>query len=940
MAKKNAKNAKNSNHRAIRLRGVRVHNLRKVDLDIPLGKLICVTGVSGSGKSSLAFDTLYAEGQRRYIESFSAYTRQFLERLDKPDADLIDGIPPAIAIARKSPSRSSRSTVGTVTEIADYLRLLYAKIGEVYCHRCDRRVTHETTADVLHAVAAMEPGTRFMIAYPLAVGRDEDLEALAASLTEDGFVRAALGEQVVHLASESIPPEAHGQTIHVVVDRLVASPEPGSRVSEGVETAFGKGSGRCFLLRDGETLRFNQHYRCDYCAIEYPEPEPKLYSFNSPLGACPRCQGFGNIIDVDMDLVVPDRNKTLRDGAIAPWHTPAYEHELHELLALAEDYGIPVDVPFKDLDKKHLDLLWQGVPDRDFGGLRGFFHWLDRKKYKMHIRVFLSRWRGYSVCPECQGTRLQAVALCTRLGGQHIASVTAMKIEDAMAFFASLELAGEQAEVGGTILEQIRSRLHYLQEVGLRYLTLDRPSRTLSGGESQRVHLTTALGSSLVGTLYVLDEPSIGLHKRDVDQLIRVLVNLRDLGNTVIVVEHDESIMCSADEIVDLGPGAGEAGGRVLFQGSPQGIRRCRDSLTGDYLSGRRSIQVPLERRLPEHGMIKLVGARANNLANIDVEFPLGVLCVVTGVSGSGKSTLVQDTLYPALKRRLKGSSPAGGAYDEVLGAGQIDEVVLVDQSPIGRTPRSNPVTYIKAFDEIRKAFAETVEAHTRNYPPSSFSFNVPGGRCGNCNGNGHLEIDMQFLADVFVVCPECNGTRYRPEVLEVKYRGRHIAGVLAMTVREAYGFFRQHAKVQNRLRLLMDVGLDYLRLGQPANTLSGGEAQRLKLASYMTSRTRNRCLFVLDEPTTGLHFADIATLLDCFAKLIKAGHSLVVVEHNLEIIKSADFLIELGPEAADRGGQVVATGTPEEVAARQDCYTGQFLSSCLNGSKRRRNGR
>jgi excinuclease ABC subunit A len=690
------------------------------------------------------------------------------------------------------------------------------------------------------------------------------------------------------------------------------------------------------LVIDGRPWRrisFSTQLACEDCNLEYPEPEPRLYSFNSPLGACPQCEGFGNVIDIDMELIVPDPGKTLRDGAIAPWNSPAYQHELEELLALAADHGLPVDVPFRQLEPRHLELIRNGVPERDFGGLRGFFAWLERRKYKMHIRVFLSRWRSYRPCPACGGTRLRPESLATRIGGKNIAEVSAIKIADALEFFRTLPLSDWQRQVGRMMLEQVQARLGYLDAVGLGYLTLDRTLRTLSGGEVRRVALTAALGSSLVNMLYVLDEPSIGLHPRDIRRLIGAIQGLRDRGNTVVVVEHEEAIIRAADQAIEIGPGAGERGGRIVFQGTPQQMEASPDSLTGDYLAGRRGIGASGRRRQPDHGWIRLAGARGNNLTNITVEFPLGLLCVVTGVSGSGKSTLVQDTLYPALCRRLRKDSPKPLDFDDIYGDGQIDDAIMVDQSPIGRSPRSNPVTYLKAFDEIRTVFAETVEARTRNYTAGHFSFNADLGRCNGCSGEGHVQIDMQFLADVYMKCPMCNGTRYRDEILDVTYRGRNIADVLEMTVREAFTFFRGRPKVQARLKRLIDVGLDYVRLGQPANTLSGGEAQRLKLAGYMSSARRGRCLFLLDEPTTGLHFSDIVQLLDCFDALLAVGHSLIVVEHNLQLIKAADYLIDLGPGPADEGGRVVVQGTPEMVANSPPSITGRFLSEVLRES-------
>jgi excinuclease ABC subunit A len=933
--------------RFITLRGVEVHNLKHVDLDLPHRKLIVFCGLSGSGKSSLAFDTLYAEGQRRYIESFSAYTRQFLERLEKPAADRIDGIPPAIAIAGKSATRSSRSTVATATEVYDYLRLLFAKIGHVFCISCGREVRRESPQSVAELLARLVPGTRMLIAFERCASEQLTVTQLAEMLREEGFGRVISAGHTIDLPPSS---ELQGDSLYVVVDRLTATDANDRRLIDSLETAMRHGDGRCaiFVPSGEETslgvagsihtidgvewrrLAFSNRFHCADCDRDYPQPEPRLFSFNSPLGACPECEGFGSVFDVDLDLVVPNPGKSIRDGAIAPWNSPAYIHELQELLDLADDYELPVDVPFAELTEAQRKIIVEGVPKRKFGGLRGFFRWLEKRKYKMHIRVFLSRWRSYRPCPLCHGQRLKPEALAVRIAGKNIAEITALEVRQAINLFANLDLVDHERRLARTMLEQIAWRLKFLSVVGLDYLTLDRTLRTLSGGEGQRVSLTSALGSSLVNMLYVLDEPTAGLHPRDTARLIEAIQQLRYRQNTVVVVEHDEATIRAADQVVEIGPGAGERGGRVVFQGTPEEMLHSTTSLTGDYLAGRRGIHTPERRRVPNHGWIRLTGARGNNLKNVTVEFPLGMLCVVTGVSGSGKSTLVEDTLYPALCRRLNKDAPRPAAYDDVYGDGQINDVQMVDQSPIGRSPRSNPVTYIKAFDEIRAVFADTVEARTHNYTASHFSFNVEGGRCEVCEGAGYLQIDMQFLADVFMKCTACQGQRFRREILAVTYRGRNIADVLDMTVREAFTFFRGLPKAQARLKRLIDVGLDYLRLGQPANTLSGGESQRLKLAAHMSATKRSRTLFLLDEPTTGLHFADIVQLLDCFEALLAVGHSLIVVEHNLSLIRSADYVIDLGPGAAEDGGRVIAQGPPEIVARAADSITGQYLARAL----------
>ncbi|MFV1965113.1 MAG: excinuclease ABC subunit UvrA [Pirellulaceae bacterium] len=936
-------------HQNIQLRGVRVHNLKDVDLEVPHRKLVAFCGVSGSGKTSLALDTLYAEGRRRYIESFSAHSRQFLEQLEKPDVEHLEGLPPAIAVTYKDHSRSARATVGAATEIDDYLRLLYAKIGRVICHGCDGEVRRDSPETVAHRLSQLPEGAKYMVAFARAVPDADELQHLMAHLREDGFVRVVVGGRIIDTASRVDDRDAEsvvGSAAHAIVDRLIAGQSTAERLQDSLETAFTSGEGQCWVFldrplaggdpamriddRDWYLHGFSATLRCEACKKDYPTPDPRLFSFNSPLGACPQCEGFGNIVDVDMELIVPDANKSLREGAIAPWNTPAYSHELQELLALASDCDLPVDIPFRELDDRHLRLIREGVPERDFGGLKGFFAWLEKRKYKMHLRVFASRWRSYYPCPTCGGARLRQESLATQVGGKNIAEIARARIADLLPFFRSLNLSDWGRAVGRVMLDQIVDRLAFLDAVGLGYLTLDRTLRTLSGGEAQRVSLTSALGSSLVHMLYVLDEPSVGLHPRDVNRLVESIQSLRDRGNTVVVVEHEEALLRAADHIVEIGPGAGERGGEIVYEGGLEEMLSGGESLTGDYLSGRRGVTIPERRRSPSRGWIRLVGARGNNLQEMTVEFPLGVLCLVTGVSGSGKSTLVQDTLYAALCRRKRKDAPKPYPFDDVYGDGQIDDVILVDQSPIGRSPRSNPVTYVKAFDEIRAVFADTVDARTRNYAAGYFSFNVDGGRCPACKGDGFVEIDMQFLADVYMKCDQCQGKRYRNEILEITYRGRNIADVLDMTVREAFSFFRGQTKVQQKLRRLIGVGLDYLRLGQPANTLSAGEAQRLKLAAYISSAKRRRTLFLMDEPTTGLHYADIIQLLDCFDALLSVGHSLFVVEHNLQMMKAADYIVDLGPGAAEEGGRVVVQGTPEKVAHCKESITGRFLAAAM----------
>ncbi|MEM8679884.1 MAG: excinuclease ABC subunit UvrA, partial [Planctomycetota bacterium] len=929
-----------ANH--IELRGVAVHNLQYVDLDVPYRQLVVVCGVSGSGKTSLALDTLFAEGQRRYIESFSAYTRQFLERIPKPAAERIDGIPPAIAVNHKvSVSGSNRATVGTTTELVDYLRLLFARIGEVSCPQCGKPLRRHSPSSAAAQLSALPEGTRFMLTFSQAANGVASLDELASALQEDGFHRWIVDGRTETLTSRTSS-AALPDTLEVVVDRLAVGAAEPARVRESIETAMGRSGGRCDALIDfsqvnGSKLpeeldvshleaavvddrtwhRFpmTRVLRCDTCELEFPRLEPRLFSFNSPRGACPTCEGFGNISDLDFNLIIPDPGKSLAEGAIAPWTTPAYEQEMQKVLDLAPQMGIPVDVPFGELSEQQQRLIKHGSPDHEFGGVTGFFDWLERRKYKMHIRVFLSRWRGFRVCEDCRGARLAPMGLSVHIGGRNIAEICQMRTDEAIAYIDGLTLTAHDERVSKQILDQVQSRLRCLRDMGLEYLSLDRPMRTLSTGERQRVALTSALGSSLVNMLYVLDEPSTGLHPSDVGKLIDAVTQLRDRGNCVVVVEHEEAVIDAADFVVEIGPGAGADGGRITYAGGPAEMRASEGVLTGDYLSGRRGRVVPETRRAASHGWIRISGAEGNNLDHLEAEFPLGVLCVVTGVSGSGKSSLIEHTLYPALCHRKKKDAPTPLPFGEVFGDGQLDDVMLVDQSPIGRSPRSNPVTYIKAFDAIRKVFAETLEARTRNIKASHFSFNVEGGRCQTCQGDGVVQIDMQFLADVVMVCSDCQGRRYRREILDIRYRGKNIADVLEMTVRQALSFFRGQPKVQSRLQKLVEVGLDYLRLGQAANTLSAGEAQRLKLAGYLSAPRRGRTLFLMDEPTTGLHFADIVQLLDCFDALLSVGHSLIIVEHNLLMMQAADYIIDLGPGAAEAGGKLVAAGTPEEVA-------------------------
>ena len=919
--------------RTIKLRGVRVHNLKSIDLDLPHHQMIAVSGVSGSGKSSLAFDTLFAEGQRRYIETFSPYIRQFLEKLDKPDADVIEGLPPAIGSAQKQVRRSVRATVGSVTEIQEALAQLYARIGQVICPACQIEVRPADPQSVDRAVTALPEGTRYQIAFPVDLGSQSDPAAVAQGLREDGFLRVVIHGQAKLL--DEVQAEDAASRWDVVVDRLVRGSETSKRRLDSIESAFLKGMGRCRVLTADQELTFYKGWRCGACERSLPAPDPRRFRPNNPLGACERCEGFGRVVDLDIDRIVPARSKSLAEGAIVPWTMPAYREWNEHLLAWARTEGIPCDQPFQLLSAEQQQAIVSG--SGPFPGLQGFLAALERKSYKMHVRVFLSRWRTYVPCPACIGLRFRPESLCVKVAVKSIAEISRLPIEAA---FSMLKDLLESAQ-GGTaivrLLAGVVNRLDYLDRIGLGYLTLDRTVRTLSSGEARRVSLTTALGSGLVNTLYVLDEPSLGLHPHDLNRLIAAMHRLRDLGNTLVVVDHEESVMRSADVLVDIGPGAGESGGRVLFVGPPGEIDPACGSITAGFLTGQTQVPIPEQRRKPAGPGLKLGGASGHNLKNIDVEFPLGVFCVVTGVSGAGKSTLIEDTLVPALLKHLKSEYAPSEPFQALTGVSGIDELILIDQSPIGRTPRSNPITYLKAFDEIRRTFAASHEAKLRNYGPSRFSFNVEGGRCNACEGNGYQVVDMQFLSDVMIRCPDCRGTRFRAETLEVTHRGKNIAEVLEMTGREAFGFFRNQPKVQTRLRPLLDVGLEYLRLGQPANTLSGGEAQRLKLAAYLaesplastTSNQGPKRLFVMDEPTTGLHPFDVTRLLDCLHALVDRGHSLIVVEHNPDIMAAADWVIELGPGAGEKGGRIIAEGTPEDVA-RLGTPTGQVIAERL----------
>jgi excinuclease ABC subunit A len=949
----------------LRIRGARVHNLKNISVEIPHNAITVVSGVSGSGKSSLAFDTIYAEGQRRYVESLSAYARQFLERMEKPDVDEISGIAPAVAIRQKNTTRNPRSTVATATEIYDYLRLFFARCGQTFCIQCGAEVKKDTPDEIAAKVLSAGAGRRFYVLYQLRIaaaqpaGKPRKKESKKSTAPAPDQLRLALldlqkrgfnrlyqdGRVHEFISPESLLDVDFTKPVYVLVDRLSISEETKSRLIDSVEICYREGQGEAIVEfvadANGGALRmnFNERFECKNDGTIYQEPEPRLFSFNNPYGACPRCQGFGNTVDFDLNLVVPDQSKSLDDGAIEPWTKPRFRTLVADARKWLKAQGIPSDVPWRQLQEDDRQRILEGDPKNGYPGVKGFFAWLERKKYKLHVRVFLSRYRGYATCSECGGTRLRPEARAVRVAGQTITDICKLTVKQARVTFSRIALSEAQLKVADKILDEIRSRLQFLDEVGLDYLSLNRLTSTLSGGESQRIQLATSLGSHLVGALYVLDEPSIGLHPRDTKRLIDILKSLRDLGNTVLVVEHDPDTIESADRVIDLGPGAGELGGKLLFAGSYEEILKDPKSITGRYLSGEMRIPVPNTRHKTTGKFLRLTGATLHNLKNVDAMIPLGMLTVVTGVSGSGKSTLVHDVVYKALLAKKNGGTEKEFC-DRLDGDYQVREVVIVDQSPIGRTPRSNPATYLKAFDAIREVFADTPDAKRRGYSAGHFSFNVPGGRCETCQGDGTVTVEMQFLADVELVCEECRGTRFKSSVLEVQYHGKNVHDVLGMTVREALAFFVNVPKITSKLRIMNEIGLGYLRLGQSGTTLSGGEAQRLKLASHLTRTENQGILYILDEPTTGLHFDDIAKLLAAFRKLLESGASLLVIEHNLDVIKSADWLIDMGPDGGDQGGKIIATGTPEQVARNSQSHTGRFLIKALQANgQAKRNG-
>ncbi len=918
--------------RPIIVKGARTHNLKNVDVEIPRNKLTVVTGVSGSGKSSLAFDTIYAEGQRRYVESLSSYARQFLERMDKPDVDFMQGISPAMAIQQKTTSNNPRSTVGTTTEIYDYLRLLFARVGVTYSPVSGKRVKKDSPRTAIEELfESQNEGDRFYVLFPVPHHDKKKVGDELRVLKEKGLNRLLKldDESMLDLTSEEpdlkkFKPEEY----RVLVDRLVLKDDEATitRIADSLETAFREGAGRCSIkMRGGEELSFSERFEID--GIEFTEPTPQMFSFNNPFGACPKCEGFGSVSGIDEDLVIPDHEKSIRNNAIAPFDSPKFSAHLKDLVRVAAREKYPIDVPYAELPKEFKKIIWKGKDE--YIGIWKFFDEIKSQNYKVHMRVLYSRYRGYSRCPECEGYRVRKDSHYVKVGDMHVGEVSELTIGHAREYFEKLELTEFEQEVAGQILYEIRKRLRYLDEVGLDYLTLDRLANTLSGGESQRISLANALGSSLIGSMYVLDEPTIGLHPRDNDRLIRILESLRDIGNTVLVVEHDPEMMKAADNIIDIGPFAGVHGGEIVYHGNYPTLLKA-DTLTGKFLSGRKEIEVPKKRRKGNGKFISLEGASEHNLKNVHVEFPLGLLLVVTGVSGSGKSTLVHDTLYGGIRKHIGSYNQKVGRFRNLSGMSSIHNVEMVDQSPIGRSSRSNPATYTKAFDGIRDVFANTRHAKIMGYTPGHFSFNVPGGRCETCQGEGVQKIEMQFMADIELTCEVCNGTRFRKDILNVKYRGQSIHDVLEMPISEAIDFFVDETSIINKLQPLEDVGLGYLKLGQSATTLSGGEAQRVKLARFLSKTNTEHTVYFFDEPTTGLHFEDVAKLLDAFNELVNAGHSVIIIEHNLDVIKCADWIIDVGPEGGFGGGQIVAEGTPEDIMKEKKSYTGKYLKEYL----------
>lgn len=938
---------------SIVIRGARQHNLKNIDLEIPRNKMVVITGISGSGKSSLAFDTIYAEGQRRYVESLSAYARQFLGQMDKPDVDLIDGLSPAVSIDQKSTTRNPRSTVGTVTEIYDYLRLLFARVGHPHCPQCGREISQQTVEQMVAAVMSLPPNTRFQILAPVVRGRKGEYRQVFDDIRKEGFVRVRVDGQMYEVTDDIQLDRYKQHWIDVVVDRLIVKPGIEKRLADSFESALkmGKGVSAVDVLNaDGSSadqMLFSEQFACSECGISMEEIAPRNFSFNSPYGACPECHGLGTHTELDPALIIPDWNLSIDDGAIVPFARSTGDYFRGLMAGVAEKYGFSLSTPIKDLTDRQRDALLYGADGtitvtfrNRFGRLRRFETAFDgiisildqryRETSSQMIREETEKFMSTRKCPACHGLRLKPESLAVTINDMNISQVAAQSVQKAFEWCDNLNLSNREQVIARQIIKELKTRLGFLINVGLGYLTLDRAASTLAGGEAQRIRLATQIGSGLMGVIYILDEPSIGLHQRDNRKLIDTLLTLRDLGNTIIVVEHDEETIRTADHIIDIGPGAGEHGGHVVVAGTLDDVIACPDSLTGQYLSGQLTIPVPQRRRKPNGQFLQIKGARQHNLKNIDVDIPLGLFVCVTGVSGSGKSTLVQETLFPRLMYRLHGSHGVWGEHDAILGTEHIDKVIDIDQSPIGRTPRSNPATYTGTFDIIRDLFASTPDARARGYKPGRFSFNVKGGRCEACHGDGIIKIEMHFLPDVYVPCEACKGKRYNRETLEVRYKNKSIADVLDMTVSQALEFFKNIPPITRRLQTIHDVGLDYIKLGQPATTLSGGEAQRVKLAAELAKRSTGRTLYILDEPTTGLHFADIQKLLHVLNRLTDAGNTVLVIEHNLDVIKTADWIIDLGPEGGDAGGRVIATGTPEQVARIDASHTGRFLRKVL----------
>lgn len=932
------------------IKGARVHNLKNIDVEIPRNKLVVITGISGSGKSSLAFDTIYAEGQRRYVESLSAYARQFLGVAEKPDVDYIEGLSPAISIDQRAGSRNPRSTVGTVTEIYDYLRLLFARIGRPHCPECGRPVQQQTVSQMVDHVLSYPEGTKIQILAPVIRGKKGEHQRILQDLQKKGFVRVRVNGEIWELDEDITLERYKKHDIDVVVDRVVVRPGLENRLADSLETALGLGEGIAVAAPlEGKEVVFSQNFACPQCGISLVEITPRLFSFNSPYGACTECSGLGYRMEVDPELVV-DRERSVREGALLPW-THSTQHYYPQIVkSFMDHYGCGWDIPYKDLPEEVQEKLLYGTDERirfhyedAFGQTRSWYGTFEgvvnhlmrryRETESEDIREEIEQFMTSRPCPGCEGARLRPESLAITVGGKNIAELTRYTILEARSFINNLSLTEREKQIARQVIKEIDARLGFLVNVGLDYLTLDRSAGTLAGGEAQRIRLATQIGSGLVGVLYILDEPSIGLHPRDNTRLIKTLKDLRDLGNTLIVVEHDDEMMLNADEIIDIGPGAGVHGGKVVAQGTLEDLVKVEESITGQYLSGRREIPVPEGRREPGERWLQVIGANEFNLKNIDVDIPLGLFVCITGVSGSGKSTLLDEIIYKGLAQKLHRARAHPGDFQEMHGIEHLDKVIKIDQSPIGRTPRSNPATYTGAFDGIRELFSLTPEARMRGYRPGRFSFNVRGGRCEACRGDGIIKIEMHFLPDVYVPCEECRGKRYNRETLEVKYKGKNIAEVLDMTVSEANEFFQNIPKVKRKLQTLVDVGLGYIRLGQPATTLSGGEAQRVKLATELSRRSNGRTLYILDEPTTGLHKDDIRKLLLVLERLVESGNTVVVIEHNLDVIKTADYIIDLGPEGGDRGGQVVTTGTPEEVADCPYSYTGRYLKEVLQVS-------